>query len=522
MTDQESAEPNHHTNLRLHRKYWADLRNSLCEIKALHSTCHRWRESKPCPCESILHFSPRFLGTWAAEPREVFEHWSLWKCVKFESRSGTVRVHRPPFRVFWSDVLVCGRCVPLVATFLYIVGSTRCMRTSCSSLRTHPQHPPKVWRSLPIFSCEPSPKRVRCACPGGLPDGLVSRGPLVFDKLLLGSIGLPHAVHDAVAVPQQQRISQHMLQPRPPAHQMLMLPRVSLQHSATERDSGGTGQTRTFGLDSINLQLRRRLPDPTQLIYNSDSDFRPRQNYIMTCSSSKGKVEEQHAQNNTDFFEEDRLLTWSTSISEPLVVMKVLLTSQIHLPSLDIGATAGTTPKLDWKNKDEAGAQEVEGRRTTSSSVNTGRRRVSALIEHKRQDDLDVLHPALVVEVAAAVAATCWQGSDCRNNARKVKNILNTNLKNILVHNFHIRMKRQVLSCSITAATWARSRTTTMKRAWWHLQQQKWAKICRSKMLKSRDSSKSAKKRVFITKIKNDEGECITSRKGIADVLGEF
>ena len=33
---------------------------------------------------------------------------------------------------------------------------------------------------------------------------------------------------------------------------------------------------------------------------------------------------------------------------------------------------------------------------------------------------------------------------------------------------------------------------------------------------------KSAKKNVLITKIKNDKGECITSRKGIADVFGEF
>ena len=32
----------------------------------------------------------------------------------------------------------------------------------------------------------------------------------------------------------------------------------------------------------------------------------------------------------------------------------------------------------------------------------------------------------------------------------------------------------------------------------------------------------SAKKRVFITKIKNEKGECITSRKGIADAFGEF
>ena len=33
---------------------------------------------------------------------------------------------------------------------------------------------------------------------------------------------------------------------------------------------------------------------------------------------------------------------------------------------------------------------------------------------------------------------------------------------------------------------------------------------------------KSTKKKVLTTKIKNDRGECITSRKGIADVFGEF
>ena len=33
---------------------------------------------------------------------------------------------------------------------------------------------------------------------------------------------------------------------------------------------------------------------------------------------------------------------------------------------------------------------------------------------------------------------------------------------------------------------------------------------------------KSAKKKLLITKIKNDKGECITSRKVIVDVLGEF
>ena len=33
---------------------------------------------------------------------------------------------------------------------------------------------------------------------------------------------------------------------------------------------------------------------------------------------------------------------------------------------------------------------------------------------------------------------------------------------------------------------------------------------------------KSAKKKVLITKIKNEKGDCITSRKGIADVFDEF
>ena len=64
-------------------------------------------------------------------------------------------------------------------------------------------------------------------------------------------------------------------------------------------------------------------------------------------------------------------------------------------------------------------------------------------------------------EVAAAAAATCWQRSDCRNNAHKVMIILNTIQKNILMHKFRIRMKRQVLSCSIPAATRASSRTAT-------------------------------------------------------------
>ena len=38
---------------------------------------------------------------------------------------------------------------------------------------------------------------------------------------------------------------------------------------------------------------------------------------------------------------------------------------------------------------------------------------------------------------ALTAAATCWQGSDCRNNARKMKNILITILKNTVAIMFH-------------------------------------------------------------------------------------
>ena len=41
-------------------------------------------------------------------------------------------------------------------------------------------------------------------------------------------------------------------------------------------------------------------------------------------------------------------------------------------------------------------------------------------------------------------------------------------------------------------------------------------------MFETSRGSKTAKKRILITKIKNDKGECITSRKGINDAFGEF
>ena len=49
--------------------------------------------------------------------------------------------------------------------------------------------------------------------------------------------------------------------------------------------------------------------------------------------------------------------------------------------------------------------------------------------------------------LAAAAAATCGQGSDCRINAHSVTNILNAVQKNILVHKSFLRSEKQVLSC---------------------------------------------------------------------------
>ena len=73
------------------------------------------------------------------------------------------------------------------------------------------------------------------------------------------------------------------------------------------------------------------------------------------------------------------------------------------------------------------------------------------------------MHTKSIQEMAAAAAATCRQGGDCRNNAHLVMSILNTIQKNILVHKFRIKLKRQVLSCSIPAEARACSRTTTKK-----------------------------------------------------------
>ena len=143
----------------------------------------------------------------------------------------------------------------------------------------------------------------------------------------------------------------------------------------------------------------------------------------------------------------------------------------------------------------DAEAQETEGRSTKRSSKAENQRGGSAQQEHGRQDgwmstprgsddekkcnERDRTtgerlqnqrpHPLVRIggeedqQMVAAAAATCGQGSDCRNNAHLVMTILNAIQKNISVHKFHIRSKRQVLSCSITAAARACSRTTTKK-----------------------------------------------------------
>ena len=95
-------------------------------------------------------------------------------------------------------------------------------------------------------------------------------------------------------------------------------------------------------------------------------------------------------------------------------------------------------------------AQETERRSTKRSS----------------KADIDVrtggrLHPVEVMMKRNAVNETGLQGSDCRINAHLVMSILNAIQKNISVHKFHIRSKRQVLPCSITAEARVCSRTTT-------------------------------------------------------------
>ena len=130
----------------------------------------------------------------------------------------------------------------------------------------------------------------------------------------------------------------------------------------------------------------------------------------------------------------------------------------------------------------EAVAQEIERRSMKRSSTVANQRGIPAQHEHRRQDgwtstprgsddemkgsERDMTagerlqnqrpHPPVKIEDeegahevdtgSGCSGATCWQGSDCRNNAHTVMIILNTIQKNILSHKFRIRMKRQVLS----------------------------------------------------------------------------
>ena len=154
--------------------------------------------------------------------------------------------------------------------------------------------------------------------------------------------------------------------------------------------------------------------------------------------------------------------------------------------------------------------------------------------------------------------------------------ILNTIQKNILVHKFRIRLKRQVLSCLFHSSSNASEfkndndearvmasaaakvsedlstkdaeilRLIEERRSTPKEEKQRLKDLSRStkkcirekkRMKRQQDIQrileefkgvrnipgiKTAKKRVLITKIKNDKGECITSRKGIADAFGEF
>ena len=87
-----------------------------------------------------------------------------------------------------------------------------------------------------------------------------------------------------------------------------------------------------------------------------------------------------------------------------------------------------------------------------SSSTEVNLRGVPAQPEHRRQDGWTCA-PCGSVEVKQDSDPDTNAGERLPNNAHTVKIILNTFQKNILVHKFRIKMKRQVLSCSFPAAT---------------------------------------------------------------------
>ena len=149
----------------------------------------------------------------------------------------------------------------------------------------------------------------------------------------------------------------------------------------------------------------------------------------------------------------------------------------------------------------EAVAQEIERRSMKRSSTVANQRGVPAQLEHGRQDgwtstprgsddekkgsesvttagerlknqrphssvkieDEEDAHEVVTGSGCSGGCDFAGRGATAKNNAHTVTSILNTIQKNILEHKSRIRMKRQVLSCSIPAATRASSRTTTKK-----------------------------------------------------------
>ena len=183
------------------------------------------------------------------------------------------------------------------------------------------------------------------------------------------------------------------------------------------------------------------------------------------------------------------------------------------------------------------------------------------------------MHTKSIQEMAAAAAATCGQGSDCRNNGplgdehpeRNSEEHLGAQVPHqveeagsIVFHNSRSAsvFENDNKEAQVTTSAAAKKkeecpdkdaeilRLIEERRSMSKEEKQrlkdlsKYIKNCiREKMKRQQDIErifeefkgvrnipgiKTAKKRVLITKIKNEKGECITSRKGIADAFGDF
>ena len=225
------------------------------------------------------------------------------------------------------------------------------------------------------------------------------------------------------------------------------------------------------------------------------------------------------------------------------------------------------------KIKDEAGAQEVEGGSTTSCSTNTRRRGISALIEHRCQDNwtfspctcggsgcsggCDVLagerlpkqrphgdeHPEHNPEehLGAQVPHQDEEAGSIvfhsNSNASEFKNVNN---EARVTASAAAKVSEHLPNNDAEILRLIEERRSTPKE---EKQRLKGLSRCikksiRKKRMKRRQDiqrtfeefkgvrnipgMKTAKKKVLITKMKNDKGECITSRKGFAGVFGEF